>query len=238
MSTRPRLTDTQLSRVIEKQLRNWEIARSQRPRVSAESEGETEVADFVTVGNVVGAGGGEVVALLAERLGWPTFHREILSQMAGDDAVRARLYKTMDERDLGWFEMTFRSVTEQEFRRNDYFHRLTEAILCLARQGPAIFVGRSADLILPESKGLRVKLIASLDFCGRRFAEENDVPLDEARSMVERIESERLAFVKNHFRIDPLEPTRFDMLIHTERWSCEQSVELILKGLQIRGLID
>jgi len=236
MSIRPKPADTELSRVIEKQLRNWEIARSQLSRSSG--EGKLEISHFLTIANVVGAGGGEIIALLAERLGWPAFHREILSEMAGDDAVRARLYKSMDGRDLGWLEMTFRSLMDQEFHKNDYFHRLTEAILCLARQGPAIFVGRAADLILSKSKGMRVKLIAPFDYCASCFAADNDVPLDQARSEIERIECERHTFVKNRFRIDPLEPTRFDMLVNTERFSDEQAVEIILRGLQIRGIID
>jgi cytidylate kinase len=178
-----------------------------------------------------------VVARLAEKLDWPAFHREILTELAGDDAVRARLYRSMDERDLGWFENTFRSLVQQEFHKNDYFHRLTEAILCLARKGPAIFVGRSADLILPKDRGLRVKIIASQQRCIRNFADRNGVSLDEARSEVQRIEAERLGFVRNHFHIDPLEPTRFDLLVNVERFTPEQAVELILYGLRMRGAV-
>ena len=144
MPEQNRTSDPGLSKIVEKQMRNWEISRAQQ--VGTLKRGEAEVADFVTISNIVGAGGNEVAALLAEELNWPVFDRQILSTMAGDDDVRTRLYRSMDERDLGWFENVFRSLMQEEFRKNDYFHSLTETILCLARQGPAIFVGRSDSL--------------------------------------------------------------------------------------------
>lgn len=226
--------DRELARVVEKQMRNWEIARDQRIEVSAPKR--AEVRDFVTIGNIVGAGGREVSALLAAELSWPIFGRQILTAMAGDDQVRARIYKSMDERDLGWFENIFRSVTESDCRKNDYYHRLTETILCLARQGSAVFVGRSADLILPKSKGLRVKLVASLSHCFQGFAQTNKISLDQARGRVEHIESERGQFVRNHFHIDPHDPTRYDLLINVEHFSTRQVVDLILLAMKMRGI--
>ena len=110
-----------LARVIEKQMRNWELARSQRP--GGTRAGRAEVADFVTIANTVGAGGNKVAHRLAEALDWPVFDRQILTHMAGDDEMRAKLYASIDERDVGWCEDAIRSMMQQEFRKNDYFHR-------------------------------------------------------------------------------------------------------------------
>lgn len=216
--------ENKLGQSAEKQMRNWEIARCQHP----ESAQQVQVAEFVTVANVVGVGGNEVAAALGRALGWPVYDRELLTRMAGDDEARASLYHSMDERDLGWLEGTLRSLMEQSFRMNDYFHRLVETALCLARQRPTVFVGRAADLILPKSKGLRVKLIASLEYCALNFAERNGVPLRRARAEVGRIEGERAAFIRNHFHIEASDPTRFDLLINVERFSIGQTVDLIL----------
>lgn len=224
MSTLTR--DLKLSRYAEKNMRNWEIARAQlyssRPRPA--------VADFITISNIVGAGGRDIALAVGEKLGRPVFDRDLLKHMADDDATRAELYRSMDERDLGWLEMTLRSLAESTFRKNDYFHRLLETVLCLARQSPAVFVGRSADLILPHSKGLRVKLIASLEYCAKRFAERNQTTLQQAREEVARIEAERRDFVLHHFHIDGNDPRRFDLLINVERFSAEQIVDFILKA--------
>ena len=222
--------DANMGRFVEKQMRNWEIARCQHPQ----SARQAEVADFITIANIVGAGGNEVAAELGRTLGWPVYDRELLTRMAGNDEARASLYHSMDERDLGWLEATLRALIEQKFRKNDYFHLLVETVLCLARQGPAIFVGRSADLLLPPSKGLRVKLIASTDYCVSHFAERNHVTPEHARAEVTRIEAERQDFIRHHFHHAEGDLMRFDLFLNVERFSTRQIVDLILAAHNLR----
>ena len=190
---------TQLSGLVEKQMRNWELARAQRPSEPAPKvEG---VHDFVTISRRAGCGGSELAALLGERLGWPVFDRELLHAMAGDDGIRKRLYESMDERDLTWLEEVLRSLMSSEFPRNDYFHRLTGTVLTVARKDHAIFLGRAADLILPRGAGLRVRLTAPVEYCAQRLASRRRMTLDQARAEIQRTEVERAQFVENHFDI-------------------------------------
>ncbi len=224
--------DRGLTRVLEKQLRRWEIASSQHPALSGGKGGQ--VRSFVTLSNQVGAGGDDVAALLGAKMNWPVFDKQILRAMAGDDEVRARLYKSMDERDLGWFEESFRSLIQQEFRRNDYFHRLTETVLCLARCGPAIFLGRGADLILPRGKGLRVQVVASRGRRIENFARRTQTTLEEAAAQIERIEQERRDFIRHNFHADADDPTRFDLLLNVERFTPQDAVRLIETALAVR----
>jgi len=225
-----------ISRVIEKQMRNWEISRAQhKPPVDSH---RPVVRQFVTIANIVGAGGREVATLLAEKLGWPVFDRELLTTMAGDDQVRARIYGSMDERDLGWIEDTLRTLMQHEYCKNDYFHRLTATVLGLARQGPAVFVGRSADLILPKETGLRVRIIAPRALCVEKFARYADMSTDRASEEVDRVERERCDFVKHHFHVDQCDmPMRFDLQINAERFTVPQAVDLILAAMPMRGVV-
>jgi cytidylate kinase len=228
----------EFDKIIERQLRNWEIARSQhRPAVSPPPGRSVDaVAEFVTITNNVGGGGGDIAHLLSERLGWPVFDRDILKEMAGNDDTRTRLYRSMDERDMSWTEETFRALMQEDFCKNDYFHRLIETLLCIARRGPAVFVGRSADLILSKQRGLRVKLFTSLDHRVRQFADRMQLDLNKARSEVERIDNERAAFIRKHFNRDVNDPTRFDLLINLERYAADQAVNLIVAAMRARGI--
>jgi cytidylate kinase len=220
----PRTHDAAIDRAVEKQMRNWEISRAQH-RAAAPVE---EVADFITLANIVGAGGKETAKALGEALGWPVFDRELVTQMAQDNETMTGLYRSMDERDLGWLEMTLRPLVDRGLTKNDYFHRLIRTVLCLARKAPAVFVGRSVDLILPKTKGLRIKLIASLDYCARSFAQRNNLSLEEARAEIDRIEAERRDFIRHHFHMDAYDPNRFDLLINVERFAPHHVVGLIL----------
>lgn len=224
------------SYLVERQMRNWELARTQRPGRSTRPG--TTVFDFVTISNNIGGGGGELAAQLGKKLRWPVFDREILTEMAHNDEVRARLYKSMDERDLGWFESAFRSFIQDDIKRDDYFHRLTETLLCLARKGPAVFVGRASDLILPKNKGLRVKVISSSDYRINSFAKANNLSLKAAAKRVDAIELGRAQFIRQHFHIELNDPARFDLLINVERIPNRQTIDLILSLLKARKIID
>lgn len=220
--------------VVERQLRNWEIGRSQRQ--ADETGAARSVEDFIAISREVGLDDSAVPALLAERFGWPVFDRELLHHMAGDDAVRRQIYASMDERDLGWMEESLRSLMHAEFVRNDYFHRLAETVLTLARQGRAIFVGRGADLILPRDYGLRVRLTASPEHRARRLASQQGLNIDDARRALARIRADRDEFIRHHFRVDPADPARFDLCINAERFTPQHALELILSAAEAHGI--
>jgi len=224
----------EVAKVLERQMRNWEIAREQQAKT--EPPASKPVHDFITISRAVGLQGEELVAGLEDRLRWPVFDREILQAMAGDDACRQRLYAAMDERDMSWLEEITFSLMRGEFSRNDYFHRLTQTVLSLARKGHAIFLGRATDLILPRDVGMRIRLTATRDYCIRLFADAHNLTLSEAARQVEEIEHERARFIRNHFHVEAGEQTRYDLICNMERFRVDQVLELVLTALKIRGI--
>jgi len=147
--------------------------------------------------------------------------------MAGNDATRHKIYESLDERDLDWWEETFRSVTDPEFR-NDYFQRLVKTTLSLARQGSAVFVGRGVDLMLPQNLGFRIRIVAPIAMRLQRFADRHGMALKQAGDIATRIDRERAEFVRRHFRVDINDPTRCDLTLNMEHLSIDQAVEAIL----------
>jgi len=229
-------TSSQIERLIEKQMRNWEIARAQCAEDPVAADREVE--QFVTLSRAVGLPGFELATALHERLGWPVFDRDVLQVMAGDDKYRHRVYKELDERDVGWLEDFLRSVTQGRFSKEDYFHRLTETIVSLARKGRVIFLGRGADLILPRDVGLRVRITAPLEHCVDRFAAEKRLPAAEARRQVTEIERERKNFLQAHFSVDVDCETRHDLIINMEHFDLSQTVEFVMAALKARGILQ
>ena len=223
--------DPAVAKLVERQMRNWELSRAQRHTVPEPQRKEVE--DFISISRSVGAGGKQVASVLGERLGWPVFDKEILDVMAGDDDLRRQVYASMDERDLSWYEETLRSLMQPEFVKNDYFRQLTETVLSLARQGRAVFLGRGADLILPKTIGFRVRLVAPIEVCIETFAIRRQMTPEQARGEVIRLEQERAEFIHHHFKIDVTDPTRNDLVINMDRYSPAQAVDLILSARAI-----
>ncbi len=236
MPTTPPSGKSDLAKIVEKQMRNWELARAQRipPRPDAEP---AEVAEFVTISRAVGSGGSQVATLLGKQLGWPVFDREILQTMAGDDQVRSRLYEHLDERDTTWLEEAMRWLMRGEFQRDDYFYRLSETVLALARKERAVFLGRGVDLILPRDRGLRVRITALRDKRAKVLAERENISEALAQAEIERIDQERADFRRHHFGKSTNDPAYYDLTISLNRFSAEQTVELIRVALRARGVV-
>ncbi len=232
MTARRAFGDRATSSLVERQMRNWELARSQR--YTEDERRSAEVQSFICVSRMVGVEHDAITRPLGERLGWPVLDRELLEAMAGDDRLRERIYRTMDQRDVGWWESAVRSVMAGEFVRNDYFHRLCETLLSLARQGSCIFVGRGADLVLPREQGLRIRLVAPRDSRVRWFAAARQIAEAQAVVEIERLERQRGAFIQGHFGVAADDPLRHDLTLNLEQVTPGQAVELILAA---RGVL-
>lgn len=229
-------SDPELDRIVERQLRNWEIARSQR--FESEKKGAPrEVQEFVTVSRQVGAGGSRFAAALHAAIGWPLFDREILQAMSQDDRSDAALYEWMDERDMGWLEYILDHSVRGRFPPHDYFHKLSKMILAIARGGHAIFLGRAADLILPRDHGLRIWIVAPRERRVSDFAARYDLTPELAGRETDRIERERAQFIRHHFNRPHDDPIRFDLVINMDRIAVDQAVSVVVEALRARGVL-
>ena len=224
--------DSAVARLVERQMRNWEISRQQH--LAEEPPRAETVQDFICVSRMVGIAERKVAEVLGERLQWPVFGKEILEAMSGDDEIRRQIYASMDQRDLSWWEGVLRPFVQEEFVRNDYFRRLCETMFSLACQGPAVFVGRGADLVLPRSGGFRVRLVAPREdrIAAWSGARKND--LETANNEIEQVEKMRQHFFLNHFRTEVEDPARHDVVVNVSSFSYSQVVDLILQARDVR----
>jgi cytidylate kinase len=211
--------------LVDRQMRNWELARSQR--LSTPAVERPEVEDFICVSRMVGVGDA-VSNLLASRLGWPIFDKQILATMAGDDSRRRQVYASMDERDISWWEDVLNPLIRSGERRNDYYPRLCETVLSLARQSPSVFIGRGLDRVLPSRLGFRVQLVAPLEVRVGRYADAHGLDAAAARREIERIETDRSKFIRHHFGVDATDPLRHDLTVNVDRLPVASAVEIIL----------
>lgn len=219
--------DPALASAVERQLRDWSLARQQQIE-SSRAAPVRAVHDFITISRAVGCEGDAVARLVGERLGWPVFDKQVLQVMAGNDETRKELYRSLDGRDMTWIEEATTAFLHPDFVRNDYFRRLVETTLTLARGGHAVFVGRGVDLILPRDRGLRVRIGASRDACVAAYAAAHGLDAAAARREVEQTEKERGEFLRHHFRVDANDLSRFDLGINLDQLAVPHAAELIV----------
>jgi cytidylate kinase len=221
-----------VSRLVERQMRNWELGKAQHPQTRQEA---ARIQDFVTLSQAPGSDGETIAQRVGERLKWPVFDKQLLLLMAHDDEARARLYASLDERDMGWLEKTFRPWEDPALARSDYFHRLIDTVLALARQGNAVFLGRAVDLVLPKGMGLRVRLVAPRGERIARLARQHELSEAQAAIELERLEAQQSAWLRHHFHEAAEDPARFDLVVNCGVFSIDQAVKLILEAVKERG---
>jgi len=222
--------DSNLAHLVDESFKQWQASRQRAGGEPASGE----VRPYIAISRVVGGFDEQVAELIGRKLGWPVLDRQILDAMAGSDENRRRIYGSMDERDLSWIEEATRAFIETGFDRNDYFHRLVNALFALARGSSAVFVGRGAGWILPPGRGLRVRLVAAPDTCAHNYAARRKLELGAARKEVGRLEHERIEFVRRHFKFDLNDPTQYDLMLNLDRFSPPQAADLVIAAYLIR----
>jgi cytidylate kinase len=217
-----------MERLVERSMRNWEIAKAQRPQLG---KAKHKVHPYIAISREYGSRAHFIGQKLAKALGWSYFHREILDFIAQTQPVRHRLFHTLDERQRSWLEEVLVSLGSHKVSGVEYFRAITRAVLTIAQHEPAVFVGRGAGFMLPPEAGLHVRTVAPLavrvDEIARRFS----MTLKEAGDLVAKTDRERLRFVESHFGKDAGDPSRYDLLLNTACFTDAALCELMIGAL-------
>src|SRR5262249_39564776 len=104
--------------------------------------------------------------------------------------------------------------------------------LALSRLGRCVLVGRGGAHILPHDTTLRVRLVAPREHRIAEAARRRGLPPDEAARYVDATDRDRTAFVKAHFHRDPTDPSQYDLLLNTARWSVSECAEMIVEAVR------
>jgi len=95
-----------------------------------------------------------------------------------------------------------------------------------------IIVGRGARYILPSQFGLSVRMVAPIETRIRRIADNARLSLAAARVEVERVDRERVKWVRRNFGHNVADPLSHDLTINTAEINVEAAAEVVITALQ------
>ncbi len=178
-------------------------------------------------------GGGVTARQVGERLGWNVFDREIVNEIAQISHVRQRLVESVDERVRTYWDRTWREVLKSEDIGDEkYLRCLRQVVLSLGHQGKVVLVGRGAQHLLPPACGLRVRVVAPLDFRVKEVAQRERLGTDQAWRKLQEFDAARKAFVWKVFRCHVESPLNYDLVLNTGGISVEGATEIVLTALR------
>ena len=186
----------------------------------------------VAISRELGAGGSEISQAIAERMGWPLYDRELVSQISDDTGIRSQLLEKLDEKNPSWLAECLEGFSEERnISGAGYAIRLRKILLALYYHGDCVILGRGAAQILPPEKTLRVRLVAPL---GTRIERMSKIlgSQDDAVHMVTESDRDREAFVKRYFFKDPASSECYDLTLDTSRFSQEACVDIIATAIE------
>ena len=217
----------QANELQEKRLEN----RERRP--GRGKEGDLFYGPYLLISREKGAGGNTVAQLVGSPLGWQVFDHEIVDEIAKKANVRRQLIESLDEHDQSRIQgIIGQLLAGEEIDQSEYLVLLKQIVLTLGHHGDVIIVGRGARYILPSQFGLSVRMVAPIETRIRRIADNARLSLAAARFEVERVDRERVKWVRRNFGRNVADPLSHDLTVNTAEINVEAAAEVVITALQ------
>lgn len=222
-----------VQRIVARQLERW-----QSERLAAEERRRpAHVAvpaprPWITISREPGAGGRELAELLAKRLEFEVFDRNLLDRMAAagrlDPDGLARVEAGPHDR---LQEAVYLSLDRAYPGHHAYLKQLISIGTALAARGRAILLGRGLHLLIPPEHGVRVRLVAPLARRVERVRTNHDCGEAAAREWIERTDRNQIDLVRHMLRRDLRDVYAYDLIFNTGSMplaACASAIEAAL----------
>jgi hypothetical protein len=221
----------------ERQMHAWEMTRELKERAfRREGTGRTTAHGlrFVALSREAGAGGSEIGRRVGERLGWEVFDKNLLDCVAERFHLPRDMLDLVDETHTNWvYDVLGTWMDRKLVPHEKYVACLARMMLAAAGRGPAVFVGRGAQFLLPRDEMLAVRLVASPKYRIRQIMVETDVSESDARRFIAETDAGRREFVTKFFHHDVNDPHLYDLVINVERCGKAAAVEDIVAAVHM-----
>ncbi len=222
--------------LVNRQVRMFELKRElertgQRPPPVVIKE--VTYGPCLLVSRECGTSGDEVADLVAKRLGWRLFNREIVDEISQLAHVRKQLVESVDEHVRSRWRRVLHPTAEPEgISTETYQYYLQEVLLALGHQGDVVIVGRGAQFVLPPECAVRVRMVDQVANRNRHISESLHMGPLEAAEHVRHCDADREAFLRKTFHQDARDPLNHDLVINTGSLNMETMVAMVLVALE------
>lgn len=198
----------------------------------------------ITISRQLGCGGAYVGQQLAKSLNVFYADREIIGQAARQFSVLEEDLKSRDEKKLSFWQSFIRSyaaapdtyVKPQMMPPSDraLFKTESEIIARIAQERSAVIIGRCGSYILREHPNhVGIFLYGKITFRKNRIQTQYDISEAVAEEMITQSDKERSLYHRTVTGQRWADARRYDISIDTSKTGLDNSVELILKYLDL-----
>lgn len=216
--------------IVESQVQRWIGERTRSPAPPPQP------MPVVAVSRQFGAGGAACARLVADRLGFTFWNRELLAAIAGHAHLEASTLARFDEHHRSVLIDAVGGMlpTASSLGLLDYARELTRVVRDVVQRGGAVLVGRGAGYLIDPARVLRVRVVCPIDERVRRVAARDGLDLEAARRHVLDADADRRAFVRDLYGKDLDDVAGHDLWVNTGSLPVELSASVIVAAYRAR----
>lgn len=197
----------------------------------------------ITIEREYGSGAAEIAKKVAERLGWKLWDQLLTNEIARLMECDCRIVEERAEKKDPLFYRLFRAFMRGSFEGSlnaprlkmadaDCIREVTERVVKgIAERGNCVIVGRGSAYYLQNRRdAFHVFVYAPFEEKVRRL-QANGKSAHEAAQLVETVDRDRAAFIKQYFGVEWPDRQRFDLMINSTIGT-DAVVEAILDGVE------
>lgn len=207
----------------------------------------------ITIARQFGAGGSDVAAIVAERLGAEVVDKSLIAEVAGRLDVETGDVEAEDEHPSRVVDRLVRAMTPMALEfgavwdppyvdpafdpRKAVIELTREIIREVASRGNAVIVGRGGAFLLADRPdAVHVYLCAPLEQRVATVMRRFELSEADARRRVHETDANRTAYAHQLFGADWGDPIHYDLVLNTGRLGYEGSAEVILAVAERRAV--
>jgi cytidylate kinase len=204
-----------------------------KDRANWPSDGTSPI---VTVARQIGSEGESIAKRIAEILTeqskglqpWIIVDKNIADHVIEDHHLPQRISRFLSEEETTSIEDHIEGMLGINVPHATVMDKMTKTIVRIARMGHVVFVGRAAHVITAQfPRAVHVRIIGSFERRVERVMKEMDCPRHEAANEVRKVDDHRRSFVSKNFHSDLDDPTRFDLVINTDRVAVDEAAQMV-----------
>lgn len=218
-----------LNKIINDQILAWERENSGKNRVVSPGGDSLPV---ITISREFGALGATLAEFMGERIGFKVWDQNILGEMAEQLGSNEKTIEELDENHRELIEDMVAGFMKNLNTNVSYLRSLNKVVKTIESRGNAIIVGRGANYICKQPGSLHVRVVSPLENRIVDYAERKGIERDESRSIIERTDAERAAFVQYYFKKDVSKSSDYDLILNSGTYNLEEMMTIVLQAYE------
>lgn len=188
-----------------------------------------------------GSGGREIGMRVADLAGIPYYDDKLLLKAAEENGVPVELLRTFDEQRTGSFLYDIAAFSDYANNRKNNIYELFDGVRQtterIARQGPAVFIGRcSTEILKDSSRTLRVFIYSSDERSRiKRIVKKENLTEADAKALMQRKDRQRKSYFRYWTQKDWLDRSNYDMELNTASIPVEECANILLRTIHMAG---